>query len=224
MSDHAELSPSASERWLNCHASIIATRGFASEDNEYSLEGTDAHTKLELWLSFGVPPTDGILYGFLEHAYLYVLDLERQGYEVEFERRLRYNRHVWGTADILARRRKSLHIGDYKHGFKVVEAERNPQMATYGVAAVAEFGAFNEYTLTVIQPRVDHVGGAVRSWATDDEFISWHRAEIEYAIGKIYGADPKFVPGRHCRYCPLEGDCSAFTNWIARQVTGEDLL
>lgn len=228
MTAHAELAPSAAARWLTCHASVTASRGVETVSSVYADEGTEAHRQLHLWLELGVPPADGQLYEELEHAYSLVLALEEQGYTVYFEQRVAYGKNVWGTADIIGvppSKRKPLVIADYKHGYVVVEAERNAQMATYAVCAREKFGSFNEYKLIVVQPRVNHKDGAVRTWACDDDWIDWHRGEIDYAVKAIYGDDPQFAPGdKHCRYCPLEGECRAYANYVANKITGEDLL
>jgi hypothetical protein len=231
MSDHAELAPSGAARWMTCTASIAYTRGFKGEDSEWNIEGSLAHEKLELWLSLGVPPTDGILYEHLEHAYLYALDLERRGYEVSYEKRVTYNEHIWGTVDILGikRAKRKLAIADYKHGYRVVEAEGNAQMATYGICVEAETRiSFDETAFTVIQPRQPHIDGPVRTWTplnnSSQTFLEWHRIKVESAIREIYGDSPKFVAGRHCKFCPREGDCKTFANYVSNLVTGSALF
>lgn len=230
MSDHAELAPSAAARWMSCTASISFCRGVEQEDSDYAIEGTLAHEKLELWLSLGVPPTDGLLYEHLERAFSYAVSLERLGYSVSFERRLQYNERLWGTADILGTKGKDkLAIGDYKHGYRVVEAVGNAQMATYGICAAKESGfTYTNVEFAVIQPRISHVDGPVRIWRPESNgsvpFLEWHRLKVEAAISEVYGPSPKFKAGRHCKFCPREGDCKTFSNYVAKLVTGSELF
>lgn len=226
MSEHAELAPSAMQRLINCPASARAAMGVdPREDDEWNLEGTDAHNKLELWLKLGVPPTDGILYEQLEYAYDYAVDLEQRGYNVFFEKQVRYSDRVWGTADILGIKGKKLDIADYKHGYRLVEIRGNAQVPTYAIAARNTFEIrFTQAKLTIIQPRQPHKDGFVRSEIVDETFLDWHQSEVEHAIKRIDSENPEYMAGRHCKFCPLEGNCKTYTNWVAKLATGEELF
>jgi hypothetical protein len=226
MSAHADLAPSAMNRIINCPASVRACLEVeARDDDEWNIEGTEAHKHLELWLELGVPPTDGILYEQLEYAYDYAVDLERRGYKVYFEKVVRYSERVWGTADILGVKARKLDIADYKHGYRPVEIKGNAQVPTYGIAARREFGIdFTQAKLTIIQPRIPHIDGVVRSEIVDDAFLDWHQNEVEEAIRRVDSDNPVFMAGRHCKFCPLEGNCKTYTNWVAKLATGEELF
>lgn len=55
MSDqHAHYAPSDAVRWLNCPAALIKFPGEDGDDSVHSLEGTNAHTLLELCLRQGI--------------------------------------------------------------------------------------------------------------------------------------------------------------------------
>lgn len=225
MSAHAELAPSGTARWASCHASVKASIGVEQSESEWALEGTLAATKLEHWLELGVPPTDGILYEQLEYAYEYVLDLERQGFETFFERKVTYSKRIWGKPDILAIRKKKLRIGDLKMGYRLVEPKNNGQMATYGVCTEEELGVtFDDVEFAIIQPRVSHKDGFVRRWQAPPDFLDWHRQEIETAIRYIDADNPAFYPGKHCQYCKVEGFCKPATNHFSAMMTGEGLF
>lgn len=228
MSAHAELAPSAANRWMNCTASVAFCAGAVSEDeNDWSIEGTDAHEKLELWLRLGVPPTDGILYGHLEHAFEYALSLEQRGYDVFFEKRLTYNAQIWGTGDIVGVRGRALALGDYKHGYRVVDVFGNAQLLTYGISAEVDFGRrFTETEFTIIQPRPSHIDGPVRTWKPEENSsittLEWHRINVETTLRDINAGNVRFRAGKHCKFCPQEGNCKMFANWVSALVTGED--
>lgn len=226
MSAHADLAPSAMNRIINCPASVRASAIVdARDDDEWNLEGTDAHNKLESWLEFGVPPTDGILYEHLEHAYEYALDLERRNYKVYFEKRLVYSERVWGTGDIVGIKARKLDIADYKHGYRVVEIKGNAQIPTYGICARNTFDTrFTQIKMTIIQPRIPHIDGVVRSMTVDDGFLDWHEQEVIDAIRKVDSENPEYMAGCHCKFCPLEGNCKTYTNWVAKLATGEELF
>lgn len=221
MSGHADLAPSSASRWLTCYASVRASEGFSRDDDEWNIEGTVAHQKLEHWLLLGLPPTDGILYEQLEHAFLYAVNLERRGYEVSFERKVKYNEIVWGTVDILGIRGNDVAVGDYKHGYRSVEIKNNAQTSTYGVCAQKTFNRkFNTVSLTVIQPRMPHIDGPVRTWNTDGAYLAWHAEQIEFAIRQIDKEDAPFIAGKHCKFCALEGNCRTYANWVIKNATG----
>lgn len=223
-SGHADLAPSSADRWMNCTASVRASAGVVSEDNEYSLEGTDAHRQLELWLTLGLPPADALLLEHLTVAYDYAIDLEKRGYEVRYEERLTYDADIWGTGDIVAIKGTKLKIVDYKHGYIPVEVEHNSQLQTYALAAERTYGReFVNIELTVIQPRLPHRHGPVRSWTFAENFKLWFANDIHLAKLAIFGDNPKFMAGRWCRYCPIFGNCKTAANHISTLSTGEGL-
>ena len=54
MSEHAKLSPSSSDRWLACPASIVRAPETEDEGSEYAQEGTAAHALAEHCLKNGI--------------------------------------------------------------------------------------------------------------------------------------------------------------------------
>ena len=52
---HSPLGPSASERWLNCPGSVLASAGIPDTPSTYALEGTAAHTVSEWVRIFDTP-------------------------------------------------------------------------------------------------------------------------------------------------------------------------
>lgn len=225
MSDHAELAPSGAARWLACTASIAYCQGHKEDDDQWNLEGKAAHEKLELWLKFGVPPTDGLLYEHLEYAFDYALSLEQAGYAVSFEQRVEYDATLWGTVDILGIRRRDLALGDYKHGFRPVEVQTNLQCGSYGVCVSREYNVkFSNVEFAIIQPRISHIDGAVRKWQAGELFLPWLEEEILSAKRRIQSGKTEFVAGKHCKFCPREGDCKTFTNYVSTLVRGSPMF
>lgn len=47
MTSHAYLSPSSSERWINCPPSMKLSEEFQEEASSYAKEGTEAHSLCE---------------------------------------------------------------------------------------------------------------------------------------------------------------------------------
>ena len=49
--EHAKLSASGSNRWINCPGSIVLERSFEEKESEYAEEGRLAHSVAELKLT-----------------------------------------------------------------------------------------------------------------------------------------------------------------------------
>lgn len=54
---HAKLSPSGAEKWMNCSASIAMEAGQPEEESEFAIEGTTAHALAESVLRNRLDPT-----------------------------------------------------------------------------------------------------------------------------------------------------------------------
>src|SRR5690606_13869105 len=62
----------------------------------------------------------------------------------------------------------TLHVGDFKYGFRPVEVWRNAQLIVYAWTLVCELtkggDAPQQVVLTICQPRCAHRDGTTRSW------------------------------------------------------------
>ena len=111
-----------------------------------------------------------------------------------------------------------LDVIDYKHGYGVVEPS-SLQLKYYGIGTVHELEAqgltVNTVSLTIVQPRADHVGGPVRSeMLTRDELMGYvdrFRRSAENATSEA----PLYRAGKHCRWCPARGGCVTLKQWSA---------
>lgn len=225
MSEHAELSPSAAERWINCTASVKYCHGVQEEVSVYADEGTYAHSCLELWLTLGVPPVDGEMYYNLLPLYEFALDLERRGYEVSYEVRAVSSDRFWGTIDIRAIKGRKLKIVDLKYGYTPVYVMRNPQILSYVKCTEDELGIeFTDIEGIIFQPRLPHIDGPMRSYTVTRSDLEWFAGELRVAFEEIDGPDAKFMTGKGCRYCPKLGDCRTAVNYVAKLLTGGPLL
>lgn len=224
MSAHAELSPSAAERWLNCTASVNYCKGVVEEESEHAAEGTRAHEALELWLTLGVPPEDGELYYWLLPTVEDALKLEKDGWDVEYEVRAKYDDRLWGTCDIRAIKGKKLKIKDYKHGYVPVEVANNFQLLTYVLCTEKELDTqFSDISVSIHQPRIPHKDGTHRDFTVSRELLDWYDEELHAAIRRI-DDDPAFMAGKWCRYCARLGDCRTAVNTFGKLLTGKDTL
>jgi hypothetical protein len=126
---------------------------------------------------------------------------------------------VWMPAD------RTLEIVDYKGGRgKVVEIHDNTQLPHYGLGAVLKHPELPVKTvkMTIIQPRIEHADGAIRS-------IEWHVSDLidfandiakaidrsvtalaNFHAGEVEAWGEQWLhPGDHCQFCPAAGSCPA---------------
>lgn len=167
-SEHAKLSPSASERWMSCPASIrMEEQVPKEEESSYAAEGTAAHSlgEIKASLAFGlVSPEEAELarkawdelyrdeleaWDLAEmerHTDAYVEVLREKLSEHEDAQLLLEQRMdtgvptCWGTSDAVIVSMSHVEIVDFKYGAGVrVDAEGNPQLRLYACGAVDTF-------------------------------------------------------------------------------------
>lgn len=176
---HALLSPSSAERWLQCPASVLATKDLpAGEESPYAHEGTVAHQLAELKASlhFGkinqgqflarrnswrrinadLLNQDEIEVEMERHtdAYVDLLDQRvhrRHDSEIMLEQQLESGvPGCWGTSDAVIVSPVHVEIIDFKYGQGVVvAAEGNPQLRLYALGALETYGDILGETETV---------------------------------------------------------------------------
>ena len=156
MSSHALLSPSSSERWINCPPSAKENVG-GDTGSSYAQQGTDAHAlceyKVKKALGYSVrDPTEDLTYFDEEmsectDAYCeYVMEQVQVAKAccpdplVLVEARLDFTRWVaesFGTADCVIVADGVMTVIDFKYGLGVlVEADNNSQMRMYAFGAL----------------------------------------------------------------------------------------
>ena len=117
----------------------------------------------------------------------------------------------WGTADHIGRRGDALEVADYKHGSGVmVDADCNYQMILYALGAmmVPEFSACTSIKMTIIQPRIDHEDGPIRSCTMSvDELGEWRDWFKRQAALTDDPNAPRIPGGKQCQWCRARGTC-----------------
>lgn len=130
----------------------------------------------------------------------------------------------WGTSDAVLVSPVHVEIVDFKYGAGVrVEAPGNPQLRLYGVGSLEKFGDLlgdtEDVTVTVYQPRMDHVDSEVLSAA---ELRRWRDRLIPIAELAL-GDDAPFGPSEDaCRWCPAAGQCRAQLEWATALDFGSE--
>lgn len=165
---HARLSPSASERWISCPASVLEIENMPmveeKRDDTYAAEGTVCHALAEIrgrahfgqitkaeakkqltkWRKDnGVSLfTENEMWGHVD-TWLTIIQQffdEHPGSQIFFEQRLDTGvPSSWGTTDAAIVSPTHIYVIDFKYGAGVqVDAVGNPQLRLYGLGVLDE--------------------------------------------------------------------------------------
>lgn len=118
----------------------------------------------------------------------------------------------------------SLTILDYKHGKgHIVEVVDNLQLLFYALGAYHALRK-NGYVdvplirAIVVQPRGVHLHGPVREWTFPLERLLAFEKTLVDAIGRVYGANPEFAAGDHCKWCKARAVCPALRGHLSEKT------
>ena len=116
----------------------------------------------------------------------------------------------YGTADCILIGGDTMHVIDFKYGKGVpVSAIRNAQMMLYALGALLEYGILypiKTVKLSIVQPRIDNVS----TWEVyADDLLEWGENVVKPKAQLAYEGEGDFVPGEHCKFCKLKGNCRA---------------
>jgi len=227
MTVHSPIGASSMYRWSVCPGSVRLSEGIESRSSSYAEEGTDAHALAAQCLrenknagefegsEFKRDGRSFLVTEDMASAVQVYLDYVRalvnpeNGDVLYIEHRFDLSNvypGLFGTADavIWQPRTRTLVVIDYKHGAGVpVEVKANPQLFYYGLGALMNLGLpARNVQITVVQPRVDHPDGTIRTQLIPaDDMLDFTVDLIGYAKAT---EDPNapLVPGDHCRFCP----------------------
>lgn len=206
--------PSSAARWLSCPASVNVMEIYAGQDSDASLEGTKAHEMLSTYQEWGVMPDDEDV----EMQYRVMMAMEwitatrkQYGGEYYYEQRLEIpETGEFGTCDSVFVTPALIHIMDYKDGWVPVDINKNAQLMTYLLGAIAKWGERPAYRITVVQPKYVHRDGMIRTQDISQDDVAWFREQVHYSM-----IHDHYAAGPHCRktYCPHRGNCATFLAW-----------
>lgn len=228
VSNHAVLSASSSNRWLNCPPSARLCEACEDKGSDYAAEGTDAHALCEFRLkqALGIPAEDPI-----ENLSWYDTEMEEcaQGYAayvaelletakqacsdpvVMIEQRVDFSRWVqdgFGTSDCILIADGVLNIVDYKHGKGVeVSAAGNSQMRLYALGALEIFDGIydiDQVCMTIFQPRKNNVS---TDFIKKDDLLEWADGYLSEKAKLAYEGLGDFHCGEWCRFCKAKAEC-----------------
>ena len=231
--DHALLSASSAELWLNCPGSALANAQYADEASDYAKEGTVAHEVAEAYVHSTLMRTshselaaaldglrekwgaDAVTREMLECAEgyaAYIAERITSSCVVMLEQKLDFSRWVpdgFGTGDCIIIDNSVLTIIDYKYGQGVqVESEGNPQMRLYALGAINDYGCvydFDTVRMRIYQPRINNVSESSMSVA---DLLAWADEVVVPAAAEALSGEASFHAGQHCRkFCKHAGRC-----------------
>lgn len=227
MSGHALLSPSSSERWINCPSSAKENAG-GNTGSTYAQQGTDAHAiceyKVKKALGHKVrDPTENLTYFDEEMAecsdaycefVMEQVETARQNCSdplVLVEQRLDFTRWVaesFGTADCVIVADGTLTVIDFKYGLGIlVEAENNSQMRMYALGALNLFESLYDIQtirMIIFQPRRDNVSIAE---IPKEELLRWAKEVLIPAAEQAAKGEGEYKAGKHCQFCKVKATC-----------------
>jgi hypothetical protein len=220
--------PSDAARWIECSGALEATADYPAQgDNEFTAEGTAAHSIREMCLRFGFDPYDFI--GTTQRVGPFQFDVDEEMAEHlmpgideirEFDGELfveeRVNTTEWvgldsqgneqfGTLDCGVVGQKLIFISDLKYGMGVaVQAAKNWQQVLYALAfwrqIARHISSATQFLICIDQPR-NHAGGGYWSLSLDEMLALGEHIKVRAALTKIDGAP--LTPGdKQCQWCP----------------------
>lgn len=241
---HANLSPSSSNRWINCPGSInlIAegySKGIIKPDTPsiYASEGTAAHDLAEKGLSqniniFDLENTQSEVENAITitremceyvQAYIDFVRNEARGKKLLVEQRVYYTDWVpdgYGTSDAIIIEPEKITCIDLKYGKGLmVDATENTQailyaLGTYQGMSKKEKNTVKTVNMIIYQPRLDHIS----EWEiTIDELLKWGE-RISQAAETALSGDGALVVGDWCRFCPAAPICKAQQDLLIKTV------
>lgn len=233
MAKHARLSPSASERWINCPISVHLSEGFQDTQSVYAAEGTLAHKLAELKIKKEFTDEKVTEAQFKKVRSNELYDPEMEQYTDEYVERVRsvYNsldtpyltpetrldltdligEESFGTADCIICSETGIHVFDFKYGKNVeVEAEGNSQMRLYALGAAELFNDIYEIKTVnahIVQPRMNNFSSETISYS---DLTDWLDKTIKPAARDALGAKGEPKKGPWCQFCLAKAVCRAY--------------
>lgn len=228
---HMTFGGSSAYRWLRCPGSIKLCATLPPQvENEHMAAGTRAHALLELavrerridvsefedvalrpnWPMFTADDIAAV-----QVALDYVNSiLDRDPNHLLFvERQVALSDDVGGTADVVIYlpSTRTLHVVDYKHGRRYVEADDNPQLKLYAAATMFGFTEAQVDVIygTIIQPRA-FTGDPIRSAVYGPADLIAYSDDVDAAVALAREPGAPLVPGdEQCHWCPASHICPA---------------
>lgn len=237
MTEHALLSASGSDRWLNCPPSARLEAEIKEKTSQYAQEGTFAHAMAELRLAHYLGNItlleQNSKFTKLKQDKFYSQELEDDvqiyvDFAIEkineaktrtkdavvlLEARLDYSpwvREGFGTGDLVLVTDDVLEVVDLKFGRGVqVSAVDNSQMRLYALGAINQFSVL--YNINTVKMTIHQP--RLDNISTDEmpvkELVHWGEQTAKPIADMAFKGKGEFKPGEHCRFCKVRFTCRA---------------
>lgn len=232
---HSKYSASASERWLNCPASVEACETVPPlPDSDASLLGTKAHDKFEAWqklyrqyhsLKFAPKGLkhDQDMYEAVKKAMLFIKkEWDKHTQTLHTEQRFylpNIHPEMFGTGDTTIYGGGILKLFDYKHGTgHLVEIMKrdpatgkwvlNSQLMFYFIGAARKFNNdFQKGVIGIIQPRAPHKHGFTRTQVITKKDVKQYTEIFKRGVDRCESSKAEFKEGSWCCFCSYKYQC-----------------
>ncbi len=219
-----KLYPSMSDIWVKCPAQPSLSKDLPrQEQSDSALEGTCASWLAEMVLTKQVKKCSDLLGKTSPDGW--IVDIEMVNYIQEYvdfingfegdhstETYIKFDENVGGKPDHFISTNSHIFIIDLKYGYKIVEPFCN-QLTIYA-CALQKMYPNHAISTCIFQPRAFHPSGHVRKWHPAKEDLKHFSGQFEQAIQRCLGNNPQAHTGRHCKFCPAVGRCSAVSQEI----------
>lgn len=237
MREHAFLSASGSERWINCPPSAKLEAEIEEKASSFAKEGTFAHALAELklahYLGTLTTPKYNTKLKMLKQDEFYSKELENDvqpyvDFAVEkinearaetpdatvlLEAKLDYSPWVpegFGTGDLVLITDGLLEIIDLKFGRGIqVSATDNSQMRLYALGAINTFGTLYDIETVRMTIHQPRLDSISTDEISTDDLMYWATNTVMGAADKAFKGEGEFRCGEWCGFCRVKATCRA---------------
>ena len=239
--DHALLSASGANRWINCTPSAYLEAQHPDDASDAAAEGTAAHELAEhkLRQHLDLPTKRPVSEWDSEEMEEYTDDyadrvmaeLARAREEdpaafLALEERLDFSHIVpggFGTGDAVIVGDGTLTVVDLKYGKGVtVDAEGNPQMRLYALGALATYGMIYDIRtvrMVIFQPRIDNISV---DEITVEDLVAWAEDVVRPAADLAIKGEGDMAAGKWCQFCRHAPECPARAQAVFTPIPMDD--
>lgn len=222
---HAKLSASGSERWLNCLGSVAMEAPYPRTTSVYAEEGTRAHELAEKAILSNTAPSqltdDAEMARYVQDYIDYIDALKTRASTTYIEQKVSYE-HItvdgFGTCDCAIIDNTHIHIVDLKYGKGVpVSAQKNTQLMLYaaGFIYTNKLKDIKTITLHVVQPRIPNYS----EYTLTREYLWQFEATARIRAKEALQPDAPLKAGeKQCQWCKAKADCPALKEYTEQAL------
>lgn len=242
---HAQVAPSAAERWMECPGSVKLGQLFPDKSSDYADEGTLAHDLCKILLLKELKVINAYTFNkeldtiktskfynsdMHDHCDDYKSFVLEEYYEsgdeaeIQVEQKVNLDSFVpegFGTVDARIAANRILKIIDFKYGQGVyVDAEKNAQLMLYALGVLEENELLYDIEFVkifIFQPRLDNISSYTISVKLLQE---WGEKELKPKAKKAFEGSVEFKAGKWCQFCKAKANCKTLAEYnlnIARE-------